>query len=325
MKATAIAPSNIAFTKYWGKKDDKLKLPANGSISMNLSDLYTTTTVEFNAKLRNDEVRINGENKKHETAKVIEHLNRVRALAKIRTKAKVLTINNFPTGTGLSSSASGSAALTLAASSAAGLHPTEKQLSILARVGSGSACRSIPDGFVEWLDGKTNETSYAVSLHPASYWDIWDVVVIVSSEAKKVSSTRGQEFAASSPFYQTRLNGMKEKNKHLKKALRKKDFPTFGELIEEDALNMHAVMLTSRPTLLYWTTGTLKIMKLVQEWRREGLAVYFTINTGQDIHLIVQAKDEESLKKKLEKIGEVKKIIVNKPVQGARLITEHLF
>src|SRR3989304_6673895 len=169
-KATAIAPSNIAFTKYWGRKDEVLRLPENGSISMCLSDLLTTTTVEFSENYTKDEVIINGGGlEAGEAERVIKHLDRVRKMANISLKAKVVSNNNFPTGTGLSSSSSGFAALTLAASKAAGLNLSEKELSILARQGSGSACRSIPDGFVEWLDGDTNETSYAVSLYPPSF------------------------------------------------------------------------------------------------------------------------------------------------------------
>src|SRR3989344_2976508 len=156
MKETAIAPSNIAFTKYWGRKDELLRLPENGSVSMSLSNLLTTTTVEFSKDYEKDEVIINGKTPKDiEIERVVTHLDRVRKLAKINLKAKVSSNNNFPIAVGLSSAASGFAALTLAASKAAGLNLSEKELSILARQASGSACRSIPNGFVEWLDGNT--------------------------------------------------------------------------------------------------------------------------------------------------------------------------
>ena len=121
MKATAIAPSNIAFIKYWGKKDEELKLPENGSISMNLSNLTTTTTVEFDKKYKEDKIIINNQEEENSGSRAIRHLDRVRSLAKINLKAKVVTNNNFPTGTGLSSSASGFAALTVAGSAAVGL------------------------------------------------------------------------------------------------------------------------------------------------------------------------------------------------------------
>jgi len=147
MKATAIAPSNIAFTKYWGRKDEILRLPENGSISMCLSNLLTTTTVEFSPNYTKDEITINGGGlEENEAERIIKHLDRVRKLANTNHKAKMVSNNNFPSGTGLSSSASGFAALSLAASKAAGLDLNEKDLSILARLGSGSACRSIPSG-----------------------------------------------------------------------------------------------------------------------------------------------------------------------------------
>ena len=208
MKKTAIAPSNIAFIKYWGRKNEELRLPENGSISMNLSNLVTTTTVEFDESLIKDTIIIDGQEEEKESTRAIKHLDRIRKLAHTNLFAKVLSQNNFPSGTGLSSSASGFAALTVAASAAAGLNPSEKELSVLARLGSGSACRSIPDGFTEWLDGDTNGSSYAISLYPPSYWDIADVVVIASSEKKKVSTTEGQKLSNTSPFYATRQKNL---------------------------------------------------------------------------------------------------------------------
>ena len=325
MKATAIGPSNIAFIKYWGKKDENLRLPENGSISMNLSDLTTTTTVEFLQNLREDSVIIDGKAEKKKIERVSKQLDRVRKIAKFPYKAKVVSQNNFPSGTGLSSSASGLAALTLAASKSAGLNLSEKELSILARQGSGSACRSVPDGFVEWLEGNTSETSYAYSLYPENYWDILDIVVVVSHDKKDISSTGGQKIVATSSFYKVRLSNINKKIELCKKLLSEKNFPEFGKLIEAEALELHAIMLTSSPSLIYWLPGTIKIMKLVKKWRSEELAVYFTVNTGQDVHLIIEGKNKEILLEKLQKVKEIKKVIVNTPALGARLINKHLF
>ncbi len=331
MKATAVAPSNIAFIKYWGRKDEVLRLPENGSISMNLSNLMTTTTVEFNSNFKGDSIEINGVKEVQEGNRAIKHLDRIRKIAIIKAnpsaalRARVVTKNNFPTGTGLSSSASGFAALTVAASYAAGLNLSEKELSILARQGSGSACRSIPDGFVEWLDGDTSETSYGVSLYPENYWDIVDVVAVVSKNKKEVSTTEGQKLAASSPFFKVRQEKIKEKIKLIKRYLREKDFRRFGELLEAEALELHSIMLTSTPSLIYLLPGSLKIMHLAKKWRTEGLGVYFTVNTGQDIHLICQKKDKDALVKKLEEVEDVQKTIINYPSKGAHLIKENLF
>lgn len=325
MKATAIAPANIAFIKYWGRKDETLRLPTNGSLSMNLSNLLTTTTVEFSSEYEDDLVSINSEEIEAEGLRVRKHVDRIRALAKILYKAKIESHNNFSSGTGLSSSASGFAALTLATTKAAGLSLTERELSILARQGSGSACRSIPDGFVEWRDADTSEESYGYSLYPVNHWNIVDVVAVVSTEKKGIPTSEGQTRAATSPFVLTRQAHMNKKLVYAKELLSKKDFSLFGELLEREALEMHAVMLTSWPPLIYWTSGTLRLMKLVQEWRKEGLEVYFTINTGQDIHLICEDRNKEAIQEKLHNLDFVREVIMNSPAQGARITDKHLF
>src|SRR5690348_6851267 len=169
MKATAIAPANIAFIKYWGKKDAGLRLPYNPSISMNLNGATTTTTVEFSGSNTKDSVELLEEGGFHqeETIRVIQHLDIIRQKAGVKTYARVATKNTFPRATGAASSASGFAALTVAAAEALGMKLSEKELTMLARLGSGSACRSIPDGFVKWEAGETSEASFAHSLYPA--------------------------------------------------------------------------------------------------------------------------------------------------------------
>lgn len=326
MKQTAIAPSNIAFIKYWGrKKDPILRLPENGSVSMNLSNLLTTTTVEFNQDFKSDVIIINDQKEENEGSRVILHLDRIRKIANIKDKAKVVSKNNFPTGTGLSSSASGFAALTMGAASAAGLNLSEKELSILARQGSGSACRSIPDGFVGWLDGETSETSYAVSLYPENYWDIVDIVAVVSTQTKDVPSSIGHTLAQSSVFFPVRKQYLAGKIEKTKKYLQEKNFIKLGEIIEAEALELHAIYLTSQPSLIYLLPGTLRIMHLVKKWRQEGLQVYFTLNTGQDIHLICERKNAEQVIKLVEKVEGVQKTILNHPCKGAHLVQNHLF
>ncbi|MBI4036166.1 diphosphomevalonate decarboxylase [Candidatus Daviesbacteria bacterium] len=326
MKATAIGPSDIALTKYWGRKDEVLRLPENGSISMVLSNLLTTTTVEFSPEYKKDQITINGGGlEEGEAERVIKHLDRIRKIAKIDLKAKVVSKNNFPIGTGLSSSASGFAALTVAASSAAGLNLSEKELSILSRQASGSSCRPIAGGFVEWLDGNTSNTSYAKTIFPKNWWNIADVVAVVSEGRKEVPTSTGHAKAQSSPFLKLRLSRMKEKNRLVKKYIKERDFKALGELIEQEALELHTIMLTQYPPLIYWTPGTLTIMKLVSHWRAEGIPVYFTINTGQNIHLLTEQKNVEKVKDKLKKLDFVKNIIVNTAGEGTRLSKEHLF
>lgn len=325
MKATAIAPSNIAFTKYWGRKDEVLRLPINGSVAMTLSNMLTTTTVEFDEALKKDDIKINNEKQEKEVEKVVKHLDRIRKLAGIKTFAKIVSVNSFPTGTGLSSSSSGFAALTVAASAAAGFKLSEKELCILSRQASGASCRSIPAGFVEWLDGNSSESSYAKTIFPGNHWDIADVVAVVSKERKDVATSQGHEKANTSAFMETRVNRMKKKNELVKKLIRKKDFTLFGEFIEAEALELHAIYITQVPPLIYLTPESLMVIKLCKKWRNEGLEVYFTVNTGQDIHILVEKKNVNRLKNKLEQIQEIREIIVNYPGDGTKLSNKHLF
>lgn len=326
MKSTAIAHSNIAFIKYWGKKDEELRLPSNGSISMTLSDLSTTTTVEFSKKYNIDQITIDGKfTGENAGNRIIKHLDRIRRLANINMKARVVSNNNFPSSTGLSSSASGFAALTVSATDAAELKLSKKELSILSRQGSGSSCRSILGGFVEWFDGKESENSYSTQLYDENYWDIIDIVAIVSKEKKEIPSSLGQTYAKTSPFFEKRLEYMKDRIKECKDYIEKKDFTKFGELIEHEALDLHCIMLSSTPTLIYWTPESLKLMKLIQKWRKQGLESYFTVNTGQDVHIICQDNNKDKIISKLKELDFVNNIKVNYPGKEARLIEQHLF
>lgn len=321
-KIKARAPSNIAFIKYWGKKDEKLRLPANSSISMNLSEAFTETSVEFDNKYTEDIVVIDGqilEGKEKE--RITKHLDLVRKTAKVKTFAEVVSTNNFPKGAGIASSASGFAALTLAATQATGLNLSEKELSIMARLGSGSSCRSIPDGIVEWKYGENSQSSFAHSLYKEDYWDLCDVIVVVGMEIKKVSSTEGHAKAMSSPFYRTRIYGMDEKTKEIKLALKNKDFEKFGDIIEAEAINMHTVMMTSISPLYYWLPKTLEIITSVINWRKNGLLVYFTIDAGPNVHIICLSNDVEKIKNKLKELKGIESIIVNKVSKGAHIIS----
>ncbi len=207
MQATAaVAFSNIALIKYWGNRDDRLRLPSNGSISMNLGGLYARTQVAFEAGLAQDTLLLNG---KLETGKALERmagfLDLVRERAKIDIYAHVSSENNFPTGAGIASSAAAYAALSLAATRALELDLNEAELSRLARRGSGSACRSVPGGFVEWLAGTDEASSYAVSIAPPDHWRLVDCIAIVEPKPKATGSTEGHHLAATSPLQSARV------------------------------------------------------------------------------------------------------------------------
>ena len=320
-RAKAVAPANIALIKYWGRKDSDLRLPGNNSISINLSGISSVTSVEFNEDLKADQISIDREVVTGiEKVRIITHLDRIRKMAGIHHRAWVESDNNFPKGTGLASSASGFAALTLAACFSAGLSLSEKDLSILARLGSGSACRSIPSGIVEWKAGNSNRSSYAYSLFPANFWDIRDVIAIVHSDVKKTSSTKGHAAVESSPFYRERIREIPQKIRRIKEAIRNKDFSEFGEIVEAEALSMHAVMITSKPALIYWLPTTLRVMHQIMDWRSGGLESYFTIDAGPNVHVLCLAKDALKLRRRLTAIEGVRNVIVNRPANGAALL-----
>lgn len=321
MKKTAKAASNIAFIKYWGKKDPSVNLPMNDSISMNLSGCTTTTTVEFDSNFEKDRLILGGRevfDKKLE--KVSKHLDLIRKLAKTGLYAKVESKNNFPTDVGIASSASGFAGLTVAACSALELRLSEKELSVLARLGSGSACRSIPDGFVKWHKGKSSQTSFAESIAPPTHWNIADIVVIFSEEEKEVSSRDGHALAKTSPYYKTRLLEVNTTTKDVEDAIKKKDLEKLGSLIETEAISLHLVAMTSKPPLFYWKPETLLLMQSLMSWRKQGLFAYFTIDAGPNIHIISEDKYENKIIEKLKEFSFIKQIITNHPSQGARIV-----
>jgi diphosphomevalonate decarboxylase len=312
-KATAEAKSNIALIKYWGNRDHALRLPSNSSLSMNLAALTTTTMVEFDNDLAADAVTIDDKEMGDSAyERVVAHLDRVRALAGLNTKASVISHNSFPAGTGLASSASAFAALTVAACAAAGLQLSTDELSRLARRGSGSACRSVPGGFVLWDACDDDDCSFGRTIAPADHWDLRDVVAIVESAHKATGSTEGHQLAQTSPLQAARIASTPERLERCKAALLSRDFPALAEIIEQDALVMHAVMLTSTPPLLYWRPATLEVMQAVRAWRRDGLPVGFTIDAGPNVHCICTSDVAPQVENLVRAIHGVQGVLVSR-------------
>lgn len=325
-KATAVSCANIAFVKYWGRKEHGLRLPLNSSISMNLDGATTTTTVLFDPALEADEVVIlGGETSERAAQRVSEHLDRIRALAGFSDRAQVMSRNSFPMGAGIASSASAFAALTTAACAAAGVDLDERALSILARQGSGSACRSIPAGFVEWHTADRSDDSYAEQIAPPEHWDIRDLIAIVQTEHKKVDSTKGNALVHTSPLADGRLATAERALPIIRDAIRARDFVTLGEESEQEALRMHAVAMTSRPSILYWSPATMRILLAVREWREAGRPAYFTIDAGANVHVLCQGADAEGLETSLRALPGVQDVMTNRPGPGTRLSDAHLF
>jgi diphosphomevalonate decarboxylase len=308
--ATAQAHPNIAFIKYWGNRDNDLRLPSNGSISMNLNGLFTRTTVSFQASLPFDELIING----HEVAgkgltRVSSILDLVREEAGINMKAEIMSENNFPAGAGIASSAAAFAAMALASSRAAGLTLSEAQLSRLARRGSGSASRSIPSGFVEWKLGTGDDDSVAVSIAPPEHWDLVDCIAIVNASHKKTGSTEGHAIAGTSPLQNARLEDTPRR------------LETFANIIELDSDIMHSVMMTSNPPLMYWQAATVDIFHAVREWRASGLPAGYTVDAGANVHVICLGDHAEEAEKRLRDIPGVSNVLVAGVGGAAKIVS----
>lgn len=332
--ATAQAHANLAFVKYWGKSDPALNLPLNNSISMNLSDATTTTTVTFDSELEQDLVFVQKQPASQGfTQRVSTQLDRIRAVTGSQVRARVTTENSFPAGAGIASSASGMAALTLAATAALGLDLGERELSVLARRGSGSACRSIPGGFVEWFAAPQSDDSYAAQIAPAEHWPIIDLAVIVSHETKKVPSSEGHQLALGSPFSQTRLDTLPERTACIRRAILECDFETFGRETEAEALAMHTIAMTSayvadgvwQSGVYYWAPDTLTLLIAVQGWRAEGLPVFFTLDAGPTVHLLCPAEQADTVVEAVQRLerereGRTWRILRNAPAGGATLV-----
>ncbi|MEM7819582.1 MAG: diphosphomevalonate decarboxylase [Candidatus Aenigmatarchaeota archaeon] len=329
MKATAIANANIALVKYWGKRNKELILPYNGSISMTVDGLSTITTVEFSDQYEKDIIIINDEELKKDEKDIIGHIERIRKMAGITQKAKVVSESNFPVAAGLASSASGLAALTLAAAKAAGLNLNKKQLSILARQGSGSACRSIFGGFVEWKKGKKEDgsDSFAKQIAGKNYWPEFRMITTIVTEAKKkVGSRAGMaQTVDTCPFYKSWVKTANQDLKIIRKGIKKRDFTTVGSQSEYNCLKMHATMITTKPPIIYWIPTTMEIIQSVLAWREEGLESYFTIDAGPNVKVMCLEKDENEINKRLQELNGVIKTIICKPGDDAKLIDKHLF
>jgi diphosphomevalonate decarboxylase len=332
--ATAIAPANIAFVKYWGVRDAERTLPYNGSISMNLDACLTTTTVTFDPALAQDEVTLTlygGEAHRavgRPLERVVTHLDRLRALAGVDWRAQVESSNNFPSDAGIASSAAAFAALTRAGAAALELGLDERQLSILTRrSGSGSACRSIPTGYVEWHipnaeydPGAWDQEAYAASLAPPDHWALADVVAVVDVGAKKIGSAENHLLAATSTYFPARLSELPARLDSVRTAILARDLAALGEAVEADAVSMHAVCMTSRPPSFYWNAGTMTVIQAVRGWRADGLQSYFTIDAGPNVHVICATVDRDEVERRLRELPGVLFTIGNDVGDGARLI-----
>ncbi len=320
----AHAQPNIALVKYWGKRDVRLNLPAAGSLSVTLKDLWTRTRVEFDAGFHHDALLLDGREDHPALRRVGACLDLLRAAAGTDCRARVETHNNFPTAAGLASSASGFAALVVATAAALDLDLEPAELSRLARQGSGSAARSIFGGFVEMHAGSRADGADAVAepLASASDWPL-EVVVAVTSRARKTTgSTDGMQHSAdTSPFYPAWVASVDDDLAEARQAVARRDFEALADVSEASCLKMHAVMFSSRPALMYWSDRTLACIERVRQLRqRDGLGVFFTVDAGPQVKAVCQPADVATVAAALADLPGVERVLRTPLGEGARLV-----
>jgi diphosphomevalonate decarboxylase len=325
---TAIAGTNIALCKYWGKRDAALNLPATGSISLTLAELGTRTRVRFDDG-DIDRVTLNGAPADLRVrARVAAFLDRVRARAGIDRRAEVVTSNSVPTAAGLASSASGFAALALAASRAAGLTLAPAELSELARLGSGSAARSIFGGFVEMARGERADGRDAVAAPIAvpttgPGWEVRLVVAITAVGEKAEGSTAAMERTArTSPFYPAWVASAPGDLAEARAAIAARDLGRLGAVAERSALRMHATALAAEPAILYWNPATVAAIHATRGLRARGVAAYFTIDAGPHVKVLCDAADAVVVSAALAELPGVLRTLTASPGPGVTVNAE---
>lgn len=322
------AAPNIALIKYWGMRDPSLGLPTNSSLSVTLDRLRSRTTVRFDPALSEDEFTLNGvQPGGGPLGAVSRFLDRVRDLARTRLRAEVVSSNNFQTASGLASSASGFAALAGAASAAAGLDLTPRALSRLARFGSGSACRSVFGGFVEWRAGQRADGSdcYAAPLFGPGHWpELVDVVALVAGAPEKAvrSAEAMQASVATSPEYRARQRALPGRIRRVRAAIRTRDAAQLFGLIMEECDEFRSVCETTVPSLDYLTPVSRRILDTVRALNDDSgrCVVGYTHDAGAHVHLFTLERDASRLRRRLEDVTGISRLLTLHPGPGGRLV-----
>jgi diphosphomevalonate decarboxylase len=322
MQATAVAHPNIALVKYWGKADVERNIPATGSLSITLDGLTTTTSVIFDSTLSRDEFVLSGRKAPGMAERVSRCLDLVRERADSEMHARVESRNDFPTAAGLASSASGFAALVVAADAAleAGIETIE--LADLARRASGSAARSLFGGFVELrlTPGGILPTETAQILDPSA-WPLRVAVAVTDTGPKETGSTEGMvRSERTSPFYSVWVESSKSDLATARSAVSDRDFRGLAEVSESSCLKMHAVMLSARPGLVYWNGATVECMRRIRELRAHGVPVFFTIDAGPQVKAVCEPEAIDQVTHELVAIEGVREVLVSGLGEGARVV-----
>jgi diphosphomevalonate decarboxylase len=332
-RITVSAPANIAFVKYWGTTAEETPVPRNPSISMTLESCRSRTTVAPRAGGAGDRiftVDSSGELVPAEgplRAGIVRHLERLRAALGELDELDVATVNTFPSAAGLASSASGFAALSLAVALAAGRRPPLTELSELARIsGSGSAARSVLGGYVEWpAPGASGPFWPAAPIATAGHWPLLDLVAVVESGAKGVSSRRGHALAPTSPHFARRQELLPGRLATVRRAIAARDLPSLGPVLEEEALELHLIALSSRPPIFYWKPATLAVLETVRGLRERGVAAWSTMDAGANVHVVCEPGDGPAVAAALAAVPGVLEVLHDRVGEGPRIEREHLF
>ena len=323
MQALAQAQPNIALVKYWGKRDAKLNLPAVGSLSITLESLWTRTRVVIDDTLGADCLVLDGRTARPEqSARVSALLDQIRSHTGAYEHARVETTNNFPTGAGLASSASGFAALALAASRAFGLSLAQSELSLIARQASGSAARSIFGGFVEMKRGSAADgrDACALPLLGPEVWPLEVVIAITSTGEKDIGSSEGMTRSQSSPYYESWVRTSESDLAAARAAVAARDFEALAAVSEHSCLKMHALAMSAEPGLVYWNGATVEALQRVRALRREGVAVFFTIDAGPQVKAICRPADAQRVAEALRDVPGVGRVLRSALGGDARLL-----
>jgi len=322
--AVAVAHPNVALSKYWGKREGEGNFPAVPSLSVTLSGLQTRTSVRFDETLVRDAVALDGAPAAAgPRARVVELLDRVRSASSERRRAHVQSRNDFPTASGLASSASGFAALALAAVRSAGLDWSVERVSDLARRSSASAGRSLFGGFVELEAGRVGappDTLLAArAVAPADQLPLTVLVCVATDAAKEVGSTDGMRATmARSPYAQAWLEQAPRLHDRLRAALLERDFATVGELSEASCFAMHACAIAGGVT--YWSGATLAVLAAIRALRAAGVAVFASVDAGPHVKALTRTEDVARARDALKGVAGVTRIIEARPGAGASLV-----
>jgi diphosphomevalonate decarboxylase len=312
MSTIACAHPNIALIKYWGKRDGPGNYPATPSLSITLDSLATTTEVDHGKgadKVFFDDVEVSD-------PKVHACLTHLRDTYQIPF-LDVHTSNNFPTAAGLASSASGFAALIAAVNAHCGLGLDLASQSDQARRASGSAARSVFGGFVA-LQGPR---WVARPLLEAQAWPLTTVIAVTTSEPKAVGSSAGMGLSkATSPYYPAWVESTATDFESAAALVEARDFQGLAEISEFSCLKMHGLMLSSNPGLLYWNPATIACLHAIRELRKQGVAVFFTVDAGPQVKAVCLPEAAASVQTALQDISGVERILTTGLGQGARVV-----